>query len=43
MQPMKSRADGHMVEVFKNVYDYLRERDLLPNLHVLDNKCSHAI
>ena len=40
---MKSRASEHMVEVFKNVYNYLRERNPSPNLHVLDNKCSHRI
>ena len=43
MRPMKIRADGHMVEVFKNVYDYLLERSLSPNLHLLDNECSCAI
>ena len=32
-----------MVEVFKNVYEYLRKKNVSPNLHVLDNECSCAI
>ena len=35
MRPMKSCAYGHMIEVFKDVYDYLQDRNLKPNLHVL--------
>ena len=38
MQPMKIRADGHMVELFKSMYDFLRERNLEPNVHALDNE-----
>ena len=43
MRPMKGRTDKDMVEVFQDIYGYLRERDLTPALHVMDNKCSKAI
>ena len=43
MRPMKSGAHKHMVKVFQNVYNYLRERNLSLNLHVMDNECSRAI
>ena len=40
---MKDHTDESMVVVFQNIYDYLREQNLTPNLHVMDNKCSKAI
>ena len=40
---MKGRTDEHMVAVFQDIYDYLRERNLTPSLHVIDNECSKAI
>ena len=40
---MKGRTDKDMVEVFQDIYSYLRERDLTPALHVMDNGCSKAI
>ena len=40
---MKGQKDEHMVEVFQDIYDYLRERNLPPNLHVMDNECLRAI
>ena len=32
-----------MVEVFRDIYDYLRAQNLMPNLHVIDNECSKVI
>ena len=32
-----------MVEVFEDIYSYLRDRNLSPSLHVMDNECSKAI
>ena len=43
MRPMKGRIDKDMVEVFQDIYDYLRERDLTPALDVMDNEYSKAI
>ena len=43
MRPMKGRTDENMVAVFQDIYDYLQDQNLTPNLHVMDNKCSKAI
>ena len=43
MRGMKSRSDACMVEVFKDIYEYLKTRGLNPKLHVLDNECSKAV
>ena len=43
MRPMKGRTDKDMVEVFQDIYGYLREQNLTPALHVMDNECSKAI
>ena len=43
MQPMKSQIDKDMVKVFQDIYDYLREQNLTPALHLMDNECSKAI
>ena len=43
MRPMKGRTDKDMVEVFQDIYGYLRKQDLTPALHVMDNECSKAI
>ena len=40
---MRSHKDEHMVEVFEDIYSYLRDRNLSPSLHVMDNECSKAI
>ena len=40
---MKGRTYKDMVAVFLDIYDYLRERNLTPALHVMDNECSKAI
>ena len=43
MQPMKNRTDACMVSVFKDIYEYLKEGNCKPKLHVMDNKCSKAV
>ena len=43
MRPMKGRKDEHMVAVFEDIYAYLRDTNLTPNLHLMDNECSKAI
>ena len=43
MRPIKGRKDEHMVEVFEDIYAYLRDKQLSPNLHIMYNKCSRAI
>ena len=43
MWPMKGQKDEHIFDVFQEIYDYLRERALSPNLYVMDNECSSAI
>ena len=43
MRPMKGQIDKDMVEAFQDIYGYLREQNLTPALHVMDNKCSKAI
>ena len=43
MRPMKGCTDKNMVAVFQDIYDYLREQNLTPNLHVMDNEYSKAI
>ena len=43
MRPMKERTDKDMVEVFQDIYGYLREQNLTPALHVMDIECSKAI
>ena len=42
-RPTKGWKDGHMVEVFQNVYDDLRKPDLTSNRHVMDNEHSRSI
>ena len=43
MRPIKGRTDENMFAVFQDIYDYLPERNVTPNLHVMDNECSKAI
>ena len=43
MQPMKNRTDACMVAVFKEIYEYLKERNFKPKLHVMENECSKAV
>ena len=37
MQSMKNRTDACMVSVFKDIYEYLKERKCKPKLHVMEN------
>ena len=41
--PMKNRTDACMVAIFKEIYEYSKERKCKPKLHVMDNKCSKAV
>ena len=43
LRPMKNRTDACMVSVFKDIYEYLKERKFKPKLHVMDNECSKAV
>ena len=43
MRMIKWHTDENMVEVFQDVYDYLRKQNLTPNLYVMDNEFSKAI
>ena len=43
MQPMINRTDACMVSVFKDIYEYLKERKCKPNIHVVDNERSKAV
>ena len=43
VRPMKNRSDDTMISTFKNVYQYLEDRNFKPKLHVMDNECSKAL
>ena len=43
MRPMKNRTDACMVSVFKDIYEYLKEGECKPKLHVMENECSKAV
>ena len=43
LRSMKTREDASMVTTFQSVYVELEEKGHKPTLHVLDNKCSHAV
>ena len=43
MRPMKNRTDACMVAVFKKIYEYLKEHNCKPKLHVMDNECSKSV
>ena len=43
MRPMKNRTDACIVSVFKDIYEYLKERKYKPKLHVMENECSKAV
>ena len=43
MRPMKNKTDACMVSVFKDIYEYLKERKCKPKLHFMDNKCSKEV
>ena len=32
-----------MIDTFKDIYEYLKVRNLAPKLHILDNECSKAV
>jgi len=38
LRSMNNQNDVCMVEVFKDIYEYLKARNLSPKLHVLDNE-----
>ena len=40
---MKNRNDECMVPILKEIYNHLKERNLAPKLHVLDNEWSCAV
>ena len=40
VQPFKSRKDTHRLEAYNIIMQRLNDRDLLMDLHILDNKCS---
>ena len=43
MRPIKDRIDNCMVKTFQEVYEFLKQQNCAPKLHVLDNKCSKAV
>ena len=43
VRPMKSRTNTSIQSAFTDVYDYLKQRNLTPKLHVMDNECSKDI
>ena len=43
VRPMATRCDATMIDTFKNIYEYLKVRNLAPKLHILDNECSKAV
>ena len=43
MRPMKSRSDESMWKAFKDIYAYLKTKNIQPKLHDLDNECSKAV
>ena len=43
MRPMKNWTDACMVSVFKDIYEYSKERKCKPKLQVIDNECSKAV
>ena len=43
VRPMATQCDATMIYTFKNIYEYLKARNLAPKLHILDNKCSKAV
>ena len=38
-----TRCDATMIETLKEIYEYLKVRNLAPKLHILDNECSKAV
>ena len=40
---MKNREKETMVETFKDIYKFLLKRNMIPKLHVMDNKCSKLL
>ena len=43
VRPMKSRTKEDILEVFKDVYEYLKKKKFAPKLHIMDNKCSKLV
>ena len=43
VHPMKNREKETMVNTFKEVYDFLKQRKLTPKLHIMDNECSKVL
>ena len=42
-RPTKNRTDACMVSVFNEIYEYLKEWNCKPKLHVIYNKCYKAV
>ena len=40
VEPLTSRAEIELLRTVKKLYDHLKERDLQPHIHMLDNECS---
>ena len=43
VRPMKSRSAVCMCEAYRDIYDYLTERNFKPKLNITDNECSKAV
>ena len=43
VRPMATRYDATMIDTFKDIYEYLKVRNLAPKLHILDNECSKLV
>ena len=43
VRPMATQCDANMIDIFKNIYEYLKVRNIVPKLHILDNECSKVV
>ena len=43
VRPMAIRCDATMIYTFKDIYEYLKVRNLAPKLQILDNECFKAV
>ena len=39
---MISRTDSSMITIFKDIYEYLKSKNFMLKLHVLNNECSKS-
>ena len=42
VRPMATLCDATTIDTFKDIYEYLKVRNLAPKLHIIDNECSKA-